>query len=58
MWCYECKEYIGNKDNSVKKNGKTYHLFCYLQKIGITLPLDFSNDLFIPEEDLQSEDDE
>ena len=40
MYCLECKEYILEDENIVKENNKYYHLFCYLLRFGIILPID------------------
>ncbi len=51
-WCIECKDSITPTSNYVYKNGLYYHLFCYLQKLGITLPLNFDEAIYIPEDDI------
>lgn len=49
-WCVECKHSVKSGANHVFKNGMYYHLFCYLQKLGITLPLKFEDETFDPED--------
>jgi len=40
MWCMECKEHITEDEDIVKQHNIYYHLFCYLLKYGIVLPVD------------------
>ena len=49
-WCMHCKDSIRENSNYISKNGDYYHLFCYHQKLGIVLPLNFDEALFTPED--------